>query len=101
MNHNDEPNLDSAGTTPSETAQSHLQHLGTTAVFGNVAGIELPLHFGDPAAEYAALVQGCGLVDFSHRTRLELSGADRARFLHNMCTNDIRRLTAGTGCEAF
>jgi folate-binding protein YgfZ len=59
------------------------------------------LHFGNAREEYAALTGGVGLADFSHRTQIELTGADRQTFLHNLCTNEIRRLTAGTGCEAF
>ncbi|MCE9606909.1 MAG: hypothetical protein K8U03_18655 [Planctomycetia bacterium] len=43
----------------------------------------------------------CGTVDFSTRGKIELTGADRAVFLHNLCTNDIKNLAAGTGCEAF
>jgi folate-binding protein YgfZ len=34
-------------------------------------------------------------------TQIELTGADRATFLQNMCTNDIRRLEPGQSCEAF
>jgi folate-binding protein YgfZ len=34
-------------------------------------------------------------------TTLRISGADRASFLHNMCTNDIRGLPVGGQCEAF
>jgi folate-binding protein YgfZ len=30
-----------------------------------------------------------------------VTGRDRASFLHNMCTNDVRGLTPGNGCEAF
>lgn len=41
------------------------------------------------------------LFDLSARTQLELTGDDRAAFLHNLCTNDIRKLAAGSGCEAF
>ena len=41
------------------------------------------------------------LFDLSDRTLVELSGSDRVRFLHSFCTNDVKRLTAGTGCEAF
>jgi len=58
--------------------------------------------FGDdPRAEYAALTTSAGLVDLSGRTRFELSGADRANFLHNLSTNDIKKLPSGSGCEAF
>src|SRR5437660_1325413 len=51
--------------------------------------------------QYRALTCGAGLVDFSDRTQVELSGDDRVSFLHNFCTNDIRKLPAGAGCEAF
>ncbi len=51
--------------------------------------------------QYAALRDGVGLVDFSARTQIELTGADRATFLHNLCTNAVRDLAPGSGCEAF
>jgi len=35
------------------------------------------------------------------RTIIEVSGEDRVSFLHNLCTNDVRRLEPGRGCEAF
>ncbi|HEX5445341.1 MAG TPA: glycine cleavage T C-terminal barrel domain-containing protein [Pirellulales bacterium] len=50
---------------------------------------------------YAALTGAVGLIDLAERTRIELSGEDRAAFLHNLSTNDIKRLAAGAGCEAF
>jgi tRNA-modifying protein YgfZ len=52
-------------------------------------------------ADYQALTVGAGLADFSHRTLVEMTGDDRSRFLHNLCTNEIRKLAAGAGCEAF
>ncbi|HEV3007305.1 MAG TPA: glycine cleavage T C-terminal barrel domain-containing protein [Pirellulales bacterium] len=58
-------------------------------------------HFGDPRSEYAALTGSAGLVDLRGRTRIELAGADRATFLHNLCTNEIKKLAVGAGCEAF
>ena len=36
-----------------------------------------------------------------HWVRLRVTGRDRARFLHNFCTNDVKALTGGTACEAF
>lgn len=41
------------------------------------------------------------IFDLSDRTQLELTGKDRAKFLHGFCTNDIKSLTPGRGCEAF
>lgn len=37
----------------------------------------------------------------AQRTQLEMSGPDRHAFLHNFCTNDIKGLPIGRGCEAF
>jgi tRNA-modifying protein YgfZ len=58
--------------------------------------------FSKPLSDqYQALTQAWGLVDVSSRTRIELTGKDRAGFLNGFCTNDIRRLEPGHGCEAF
>jgi folate-binding protein YgfZ len=42
-----------------------------------------------------------GHVSLEGWTTVRVAGKDRATFLHNMCTNDIRALAAGGGCEAF
>ena len=60
-----------------------------------------PADFGDPQAEYKAAQSSAAFFDFSQRTQIEITGADRAKFLHNFCTNDINRLTPVQGCEAF
>jgi folate-binding protein YgfZ len=51
--------------------------------------------------EYLALTQGAGIVDFSHRSRLEAAGDDRLSFLHKLSSNDVNGLPPGGGCEAF
>ena len=33
--------------------------------------------------------------------RIRSKGDDRAKFLHNFCTNDINSMQSGTTCEAF
>lgn len=60
-----------------------------------------PAHFGDAAAEYRAAAREAALCDLSDWSHLEITGAERAEFLHSFCTNDIRRLKPGEGCEAF
>ena len=50
---------------------------------------------------YQALTTGCGVANLSSRSRVELTGADRVQFLNSFCTNDIKRLAIGDGCEAF
>ncbi len=41
------------------------------------------------------------VYDLSDRTQIEVTGEDRAKFLHGFCTNDIKGLQPGQGCEAF
>lgn len=41
------------------------------------------------------------LFDLSNRGKIELSGPDALLFLHNLCTNDVKNLPVGAGCEAF
>lgn len=41
------------------------------------------------------------LFDLSNRTQIEVTGRDRVKFLHSFCTNDIKKLQPGQGCEAF
>lgn len=73
----------------------------TGAVVGETPWGPAVLHFGDWLAEHQALTSGVGVTDFSTCTQIELTGADRAGFLHNFCTNEIRKLAVGTGCEAM
>jgi folate-binding protein YgfZ len=42
-----------------------------------------------------------GVVRLQDWTSLSVRGADRASFLHNLCTNDVRGLAVGDQCEAF
>lgn len=51
--------------------------------------------------QYQALRRGGGLAELVAWSSVTLSGADRQSFLHNFCTNDIKRLTPGVSCEAF
>jgi folate-binding protein YgfZ len=60
-----------------------------------------PAHNVPWIGQYEALVENAALVDLGHRTQIEISGADRATFLHNLTTNEVRKLAAGAGCEAF
>ncbi|QDV21700.1 Aminomethyltransferase [Gimesia panareensis] len=60
-----------------------------------------PSHYGDPRQEYQAAHQSAVLFDLSDREQIELTGADRHKFLHNFCTNDINSLAVDRGCEAF
>ncbi|MEI8022143.1 MAG: hypothetical protein WCH39_28290 [Schlesneria sp.] len=41
------------------------------------------------------------VFDLSDRTQIEVTGADRVRFLHSFTSNDIKTLKPGQGCETF
>lgn len=58
------------------------------------------LHRSDPAAEYAALRHTAGLWEATLLGLLRIEGSDRTAFLHNLLTNDIKRLAPGAGCRA-
>lgn len=52
------------------------------------------------ATEYRAVRTGVGLVDRSDRGLIEVTGRDRASFLHAMLSNDIKSLGPGQGRTA-
>ncbi len=79
----------------------HQQLQGYGAQIGQGYWGLCALDFGDPAREYTALRTGCGLVPVADRTQVEMQGDDRAKLLHNLCTNNINALVPGQGCEAF
>ena len=68
---------------------------------GAYNGVETALHFGDPAAEWAALRTGCGLFAMAWRGKINVTGKDRTRWLHNMVTNNVRDLPVNRGNYNF
>lgn len=46
-------------------------------------------------------IDDVALFSLTGRTQVAISGADRASFLHNFCTNHIKGLAVGQGCEAI
>ena len=54
-------------------------------------------HFTDPDQEHRAVRQDVGVIDLSHRGRLDLTGADRAAYLHRIISNDVEGLSVGEG----
>jgi folate-binding protein YgfZ len=50
---------------------------------------------------YEALRHGAAWLDLSARGRIVVRGRDRARFLHNVTSNEVKKMTPGSGCYAF
>jgi len=75
----------------------HEQHLKLGAACGEAAGWEMPLHYGDPDAEHAAVRRAVGLADLSHRGKLRVTGEDRVKWLQSVISHDILSLRSGQG----
>jgi aminomethyltransferase len=84
-------------TIPLPLAEEHrrLQARWTT-----VSGRVIPDHYGDPVAEHLAVRERAGVADLSARGLVHVTGADRAKYLHSILTNDIVALAPGQGCYA-
>jgi len=78
----------------------HDRHVASGARFRIACEWELPLDYGDAAGEYAAARSGVGLSDRGHWGVLEVTGRDRAPFLHALLSNEIKALAPGQGCAA-
>jgi folate-binding protein YgfZ len=85
----------------SERSPLHDTPARAGAVFAENAGWTMPLHYGDPDAEYRQAREGAALFDLSHRGKVEVTGPEAAVFLHNLLTNDVKNLAYSHGCETF
>lgn len=80
-------------TTPLYNLHSKLD-----ATFAeNLDGWTLPLHYSDPISEHLAVRRDVGITDISYQGVLELTGEDRASFLHRLISNDVENLSVGDG----
>jgi aminomethyltransferase len=75
-------------------------HVAAGATFVTPCDIELPEAYGDPAAEYESVRRAVGLIDHGNLGVLEVTGRDRAAFLHAMLSNEVKSLAPGQGCQA-
>lgn len=57
--------------------------------------------YSTPDAEHRAVREAAGLFGLPFRSMFTAKGADRARFLHNMVTNDVKGLAPGHGAYAM
>jgi folate-binding protein YgfZ len=78
----------------------HERHAAAGAIFVSPCAIELPESYGDAAAEYETVRHRAGLIDHGNLGTLEVTGRDRASFLHAMLSNDVKALGPGQGCQA-
>ncbi|TAD77980.1 MAG: folate-binding protein [Oscillatoriales cyanobacterium] len=80
------------------TLQAAQAQMGATHSSAVAAGL-VPASFGNDGAAIAAARTGVAIVDRSHWHLLRLTGDDRASFLHNQSTADIKALQPGSGTD--
>ena len=73
----------------------------TKIVLSDPSSIRGALVFSEKAAMSLNVAERPAWFDRSPRIRLDVSGPDRAKFLHNLTTNDVKRLAVGAGQESF
>lgn len=69
------------------------------AIFESADPNQVAMTFGNDAEALTAANTGVALCDRSHWGRIQLSGGDRLRFLHNQSTNNIQILKPGQSCD--
>ncbi len=62
---------------------------------------DLPTDESHASAEFRTLITECGVYPLDNRTKILLTGEDRARWLNGMVTNNVRDLAPGHGLYAF
>lgn len=66
-----------------------------------IGDVSVPALFSSPREEYEAARGGAAVFDRADRAIAILSGGDRKSWLHNLVTNDVKKLNTGSGCYAF
>ena len=69
------------------------------AIFDNAESNQVAMSFGNDAEALTAAKEGVALCDRTHWGRIQVSGGDRLRFLHNQSTNNIQILKPGQSCD--
>ncbi len=79
------------------TLPLHEQHRALGAAFQSYGDWEIPIHYGNPQAEYEALHTSAGLADLSSRGSVIVRGDDRITWLQSIISQDILPLQPGQG----
>src|SRR3989338_6283040 len=78
----------------------HGKHADSAVTYQPFGPWIVPWRFQSFEEEYQALRTSVGLIDYSTQAMIEVQGRDRVGFLHNLLSNDIKRLAPGQWCQA-
>jgi folate-binding protein YgfZ len=76
-------------------------HIDRSATFRAEAGWSIPASYGSLDVEVRAVHELAGMIDFSDRAKIELTGSERLPFLDGVVTADLKTLSAGTFAYAL
>lgn len=80
--------------------RADLENMGVPLLPWGEAGC-MPVSFGAPEAEYAALRRGCAILPGAHAGLIEVSGADRLKWLNGLSAQKIDDLRPGEVRRSF
>ncbi len=84
-----------------KTTPLHHIHEQLGATFAEKhQGWSVAAHYTDPISEHHAVRNSVGIADVAYRGRHQLTGDDRAKFLHRIISNDVESLSEGQGTYA-
>jgi len=75
--------------------------LAAGARMGEYSGVETAAAFKDVAGEFRELNSGCALYDLGWRSKVSITGEERARWLNGMVTNNVKDLPLNRGNYSF
>ncbi|MFO0840457.1 MAG: hypothetical protein U1D55_18265 [Phycisphaerae bacterium] len=64
-------------------------------------GVRLPMRFTEIAEEYRHARESAGLIERGDRALVRVDGKDRYSWLHNLVTNEVKKLEDDRGVYAF
>ncbi|MCG6927939.1 MAG: hypothetical protein LJF30_21865 [Acidobacteria bacterium] len=85
---------------PSGSSILHDVHAAAGGVFEERLGRTVVASYGDGDAEFAAALDGAGIVEMAERGVLEVSGPRRLELLQGLVSNDVGGRRPGQGCRA-
>lgn len=71
------------------------------AIFRPEAGWDVPASYGPSDTEVLAVRMGAGMIDWSDRAKVRVTGEDRTSFLDGLVTADVKALRPGTSAYAL
>jgi aminomethyltransferase len=81
---------------PGRRSPLHSWHEKHGAKFSDEHGWEVPIQFQGIQQEYAALRNGCAMIDLCHLSRIRLNGDDRVKVADELLTIDVAGMAPRT-----